>query len=136
MGFIFEIIAELFGDIFGSAWKERRAERHQEQSSQIDCGLRVIAGAHEGIKKGWHVRRTRVHTGGLDFGRRTPTLVGVREVVTERQYQPRLGWRIDSSFQIVELRTDSATLEWAVPADKLEWAVMRVRGSDPSAPQP
>jgi hypothetical protein len=66
----------------------------------------------------------------------TPTLVRVREVVTERQHQPRLGWRLDSSFQIVELRTDFATLEWAVPADRLEWAVMRVQGSDPSAPQP
>jgi hypothetical protein len=71
----------------------------------------------------------------LDFGRRTPTSVQVRAVVTQRQYRPRWPrWRVDSSFQIVELKTDSATLEWAVPEDKLAWAMARVRNAEPPPP--
>jgi len=36
----------------------------------------------------------------------------------------------DTTWQIVEVMTDSATLEWAVPEDKLEWAMERVRDSE------
>jgi hypothetical protein len=134
MGFIFDIIFELFASVFHLDLHERGARRRQEQSSQIDCGLRVVAGTHAGLQSRWRVRRTRVHPGGLDFGRKTPTLVRVRNVATERQYSPRWpGMRIDSSFQIVEVETDSATLEWAVPEDKLEWALEHVRGTGKSA---
>jgi len=135
MGFVFDIILELLGSILGSEWRDRRARKHQ-RSGRLDCGLRVIAGSQEGLRNGWRVRRAFVHPGRLELGRRMPTPVHVRAVVTERQR--RLHWResrliFDTTWQIVEVMTDSATLEWAMPADKLEWAVAHVRGSNPSA---
>jgi hypothetical protein len=135
MGFIFDLISEFLASILGEEWRDRRARKNQ-QSGQVDCGLRVIAGSQVGLRNGWRVRRASVHSGRLEFGRRTPTSVQVRAVFTERKR--RMGWResrliFDPTWQIVELMTDSATLEWTVPEDKLEWAVARVRGSDASA---
>jgi hypothetical protein len=40
--------------------------------------------------------------------------------------------RVEADSQIVELTTKTATLEWAVPADRLEWALKRVQSSWPS----
>jgi len=61
----------------------------------------------------------------------------VRTVDTDRPRRPRgrESWfSVDSSYRIVELTTGSATLEWALAEDKLEWAVACVRSSDiPSA---
>jgi hypothetical protein len=132
VAFIIDIIVMGLGMLLGDEWRDRQGRKRQQQSSQIDCGLRVIAGPHAGLMKGWRVRCTRVHAGGLDFGRRTPTSVRVRAVLTERQYRPR--WRVDSSFQIVELKTDSATLVWAVPEEKFAWAMARVRCAEPRLP--
>lgn len=134
MGFIFDLISEFFASIMGEEWRDRRARKNQ-QADQVDCGLRVIDGSQAGLRKGWRVRRASLQSGGLEFGRRSPTSVQVRAVFTERQR--RMGWResrliFDPTWQIVELRTDSATLEWMVPEDQMEWAVARVRGSDPS----
>ena len=115
-----------------SAWSRRRGRKRQ-QVGEIDCGLRVIAGSQEGFGVGWDHDRAFVHSGRLDFGRGTSIPVQVRAVVTDRQRQPRgrEAWStVSSNCLIVERMTDSATLEWAVPADKLEWAIARVQGSD------
>jgi hypothetical protein len=132
MGFIFDVIIQFFLEIFGIERDDRRARKRQ-QSGQIDCGVRVIVGSQEGLKNRWKVSRTFVYPGRLEFGRRAPILVQVGAVVTERQRHPR-GWEAwliaDTTWQIVELVTDSATLEWAVPEDKLEWAMARVRGTE------
>jgi hypothetical protein len=135
MGFVFDIIFEFFATMFGMERRDRRALKHQA-AGQVDCGLRVMGGSQGGLKNGWRVRRATVHSGNLIFGQRRPIFVQVRAVSTDRQH--RMGWResrliFDESWQIVEVITDSATLEWAVPEDKLEWAVARLRGSDPSA---
>jgi hypothetical protein len=64
------------------------------------------------------IGRAFVQPGRLEFGRRTATSVQVGAVVTEWQRHLRGGesWLIaDTTSQIVELMTDSATLEWAVP---------------------
>jgi len=129
MGFVFDMIVQFVLEIFGIDWDERRGRKRQ-QSGQIDCGLRVMVGSHVGLKNGWRSGRAFVHPGRLEFGRRRPTSVTVRAVVTERQRQPRgreACLNLIPTYQIVELMTDSATLEWAVPEDKLEWAMARVR---------
>jgi hypothetical protein len=134
MGFISDLISEFLASILGEEWREKRARKHQE-ADKVDCGLRVIGGSQAGLRNGWRVSRASLQSGRLEFGRRTPTSVRVRAVVTERQR--RMGWRasrliFDPTWQIVELTTDSATLEWMVPEDQMEWAVARVRGSDSS----
>jgi hypothetical protein len=135
MGSIFDLIFQSLGSIFGFERRDRR-ERKRQLAGQVVCGLRVIAGSEQGLRRGWRVRRAMVQPGKLEFAQRTPTSVQVRAVVTERQR--RLHWResrliLDTTWQIVELMTDSATLEWAVPEDKLEWAVARVRGFEISS---
>jgi hypothetical protein len=132
MGSIFDVLFQSLGSIFGLEWRDRR-EHKRQLAGQVVCGLRVIAGSEQGLGSGWRVRRAMVHPGRLEFAKRTPTSVQVRAVVTERQRHMR--WResrliLDTTWQIVELMTDSATLEWALPEDKLEWAVARVRGSE------
>jgi hypothetical protein len=133
MGFIFEVISGWVGGMLGNIWSSRRARKRQ-QSGQIDCGLRVISGSQEGFGVGWNHDRAFVHPGRLDFGRGTSTTpVQVSVVATDRKRQPRgrEAWSsVSPGCLIVELITDSATLEWAVPADKLGWAIARVQGSD------
>jgi len=132
VGYIFDIILVVLGARLLSAWSRRRGRKRQ-QVGEIDCGLRVIAGSQEGFGVGWDHDRAFVDSGRLDFGRGTSIPVQVRAVVTDRQRQPRgrEAWStVSSNCLVVELMTDSATLEWAVPADKLEWAIARVQGSD------
>jgi len=113
----------------GDAWRSRRGRKRQN-SGQIDCALRVIAGSQEGFTGRWDRDLSFVHPGRLDFGRGTSMPVEVHAVLTDRQRQPS-GWKdISPNYRIVELLTDSATLEWAVPADKMEWAMARVQGSE------
>jgi hypothetical protein len=133
------------GEILGQEWRDRRMRKRQ-QSGRIDCALRVIAGSQKDLKHRWRNSCAFVYGGGLEFGRRKPTSVQVRAVLTDRQRRPRgrESWfTIDTSWQIVELVTDSATLEWAVPEDKLEWAMALVqetpsasRFASPECPHP
>jgi len=132
MGSVFDVIFQSLGSMFGLNLQDRR-ERKRQLDGQVVCGLRVIAGSERGLRSGWRVRRAIVHPGRLELAKKTPTSVQIRSVVTERQRHMR--WResrliLDTTWQIVEIVTDSATLEWALPEDKLEWAVARVRGSE------
>jgi hypothetical protein len=128
MGFLFDLLFADLGHKLGEAWMSRR----NHKSGRIGCRVRVIAGTQEGLRGRWQHRCARVYPGRLDFGRRIPTQVRVRAVVTERQREPRWPdalW-VNPDFQIVELTTDSATLEWAVHSGNLKWALARVQGSE------
>ena len=138
MGFIFDLLAGIVGDALMPEWRGRN-------SGKVGCGLRVIAGSQNGLKGstwspryalGWYTSRAIVYPGRLEFGRRTPISLPILTIVTDRQREPtrreRL-WPLDLTYQIVELTTETATLEWAVPEDKLEWAVERLRGSEISS---
>lgn len=129
LDFIVDFIVNCVGVTRGEAWISRRGR----ESGKIQCGLRVIAGTQGGLKGGWNKSRAFVHPGRLEFGRRTPISVRVREVVTDRQRRPHgreLLWQLTGDNQIVVLMSDSATLEWALPDDGFEWALERVRGSE------
>jgi hypothetical protein len=64
-----------------------------------------------------------------------PISVTVGTVATERQRKPndREKWKVNVDSEIVELTTDTATLEWAVPTKKLRWALERLQSSDVSS---
>jgi len=135
MGFIFEIISSFIGEVFGAAWTDRFASKRQK-SGRVDCGLRVIAGSQAGLKNRWKGSRANVHAGRLEFGRMKAVSVGVTSVGTElREPRGTEKWLyFDPDYRIVELRTDSATLEWAVPKDKAQWALAFLRGSEVPSP--
>jgi hypothetical protein len=135
MGFIFDIIAEFIASMFGDAWADRFASKRQK-SGRVDCGLRVIAGSQAGLRSRWKGSRANVHAGRLEFGRWKAISVDVTAVGTElREPRGTEKWLyFDPDYRIVELRTDSATLEWAVPKDKAEWALACLRGSEVPSP--
>jgi hypothetical protein len=58
-----------------------------------------------------------------------PISVSVRAVATERQRQPNGGelWKVNADSEIVELTTDTATLEWAVPTRRLKRTLERLQ---------
>jgi hypothetical protein len=142
VGFIFDFVLSLIGTIVGEAWLDRWRGR---RSPEFSCNLRVIAGFQPGLRDGWHDGEVSVHPGRLEFEvwfrhgdglrglialkPRPPVSLLVGAVDTARQRKPNGGetWKVNADSEIVELTTETATLEWAVPANKLKWALDRVR---------
>jgi hypothetical protein len=147
MGMIGEFVFSLVGELFTPGPRTGMDPR-----AFYACGLRVVAGSHEGLGGSWRDGEAIVYPGGLDFepflhardGLRAalstapPISVPVSAVVTARQRQPndQEAGEIRADSQIVELTTKTATLEWAVPADRLERALKRVQASWPSEVSP
>ena len=142
MGFIFDLVAGSVGEGLVPEWRKRK-------SAEFDCHLRVIAGSQEGLGDGWHYGDVSVQPGSLEFvvgyelsdgllkGFRKPSppiSVTVGAVATERQRKPndRERWKVNLDSEIVELTTDTATLEWAVPTQRLEGALERLQNREVS----
>jgi hypothetical protein len=140
MGFIFDLLAMIIGDAWLDRWRRRK-------SVEFDCSLRVIDGSQEGLRDGWHQGDVSVQPGKLEFvvgyqlrdgfraGFRKPSppiSVAVSTVATERQRKPnnRENWKVNADSEIVELTTDTANLEWAVPTKRLKWALERLQSSE------
>ena len=148
MGILDELVFSIVGELFTPGPRSG-----QDPHDIFACSLRVIAGSQEGLGDGWRDGEATAYPGGLDFeasfqvrdGLRAalrtepPTIsVPVSAVVTARQRQPNdeETGTVKGDSQIVELTTETATLEWAVPADRLESALKRVQASWPSAVSP
>jgi len=136
MGFIFDLLVEL---LVPGPWRRKPA--------QFNCNLRVIDGSQEGLGDGWHYGDMSVHPGRLEFvvgyefrdgllkGFRKPSppiSVTVVTVATERQRKPNDSekWKVSLDSEIVELTTDTATLEWAVPTKRSKFALERLQSSE------
>jgi hypothetical protein len=146
MGFISGFVSDF---VFGLLGDSVVADLGKDDLAEFDCSLRVIAGRQEGLSDGWRDGQASVYPRGLDFeasfhakdgvpaALRTsppPISVTVRAAATARQRQPSDAEtrKVNADSQIVELTTDTATLEWAVPTKKLKAALERVRSSWPS----
>jgi hypothetical protein len=147
MDFIFDLVIDLLTSIFGDALVDRWRRR---KSAEFDCSLRVIDGSQEGLRDGWHPGDVTVHPGRLEFvvgyqfrdgfleGFRQlppPISLTVGTVATERQRKPndREKWKVNVDSEIVELTTDTATLEWAVPTKRLKSALVHLQSSEVSS---
>jgi|ERR1035437_792932 hypothetical protein len=144
------IISGFVSDFLFSLWGDSVvADLGKDDLAEFACSLRVIAGSQEGLSDGWHDGQASIYPGGLDFevsfhakdGLRTalrtapPTVsVTVTAIAAARQRQPNDAEtrKVNADSQIVELTTDTATLEWAVPTQKLKAALERVQSSWPS----
>jgi hypothetical protein len=137
MGFIFDLLAELL-----------MPGPRKSKSAEFNCSLHVIAGSQEGLRDGWQDGEVTVHPGRLEFGvgyqLRDGFLEGFRKpsppismtvvtVTTERQRKPNKDdgwWNVNVDSEIVELTTDTATLEWAVPTKRLKFALERLQSAE------
>lgn len=143
VGFIFDLLATMVGDALMPEWRKRK-------SAEFDCSLRVIDGSQEGLGDGWHCGEVSVQPGRLGFvvgyqlrdgfleGFRKPAppiSVTVGSVATERQRKPndREEWKVNVNSEIVELTTDTAALEWAVPTKGLKLALERLQSAGVSS---
>ena len=136
MGFIFDLLLEL---LMPGPWRRK--------SAVFDCNLREIEGSQEGPGDGWHYGDVSVHPGRLEFevgyelrdgllkgfGKPAPPIsVTVDTVAPERQRNPNDSekWKVSVDRVFVELTTDTATLEWAVPTKRLKFALERLQSSE------
>jgi hypothetical protein len=146
MGFISDFVLDCGSRLLGDSVV---AKLGKDDLAEFDCSLRVIAGRQEGLSHGWHDGHASVYPGGLDFeasfhtkdGLRTalrtsapPISLTVNAVATARQRQSNNeeSRKVNADSQIVELTTRTATLEWAVPTNRLKGALERVQSSWPS----
>jgi hypothetical protein len=146
MGFISDFVFDCGSRLLGNSAVARLGK---DDLAEFACSLRVIAGSQEGLSHGWHDGQASVYPGGLDFeasfhakdGLRAalrtsppPISVTVTAVATARQRQPNDAEtrKVNADSQIVELTSDTATFEWAVPTKKLKGALERVQSSWPS----
>jgi len=139
MGFIFDLLLQL---PMPGQWRRRN-------STTFNCNLRVIDGSQERLGDGWHYGDVTVHPGRLElevghelrdgflkgFRKPAPPIsVTVGAVATERQRKPNDSekWKVSLDSEIVEITTDTATLEWAVPLKRLKLALARLQSSETS----
>ncbi|GLZ41088.1 hypothetical protein [Actinokineospora sp. NBRC 105648] len=114
----------------------RRATRYAERG-QLECGFRVLQGHQDGLTTGWrhglatlavdHI--TFVATiGGVRFLKRQPIHLTVEGVNADTPRQPSGREIISASpvTRVIQLRTPTAVLEWAILADQVTWAVHQV----------
>ena len=133
LDFVFGLLVQIFGDASVDRWRRRKTD-------QFDSSLRVIVGSQEGLRDGWHQGDVTVHPGKLEFvvgyqfrdgflegfrKPKPPISVTVGTVGTEKQRQPNDSekWTVNVDSEIVELTTNTATLEWAVPTKRLNSAL-------------
>jgi hypothetical protein len=145
MGSILEFVFGFLGDAVA-------AEAGRDHLAEFDCSLRVIAGSQDGLGDGWREGQATVYPGGLEFVDSfhpkgllradwvpaPPISLQVVAVVTARQHQPndQATGKVNANSQIVELTTDTATLEWALPTDGLSSALEYLQSSWPSEVPP
>jgi hypothetical protein len=121
-----EFLSEFFGAVFegflGDRYQGRRVRRLQARH-QLECGLRVIAGSQPGFSARWTHRTAALSPGYIRMNKR---LVVVERVLPAEPRTPsrnEMRWSVNPNTRIVQLKTRTATLEWAVIASQVDWAM-------------
>ena len=117
-----ELIGGFIGQWFGDRYTDRKAARLQKES-RAECGLRVISGSHRGLSQKWRHETMRLSQGRIQlYG---STQVKVRSIDRESLREPtsKEAWSINRRMRLVRIETESATLEWAVFAGQVDWAI-------------
>ncbi len=103
---------------------------------KLECGLRVVEGAQEGLTREWWFGIAELDPGRLTLSwrtllmRRRVVVVEVRSVYASPVRE--MGWAmsmaINPAAPVLQLGTAGAVLEWVIakPADR-EWAVERLQ---------
>ncbi|WP_369069372.1 hypothetical protein [Kineococcus terrestris] len=124
----------------------RRVGERLAAGDRLECGVRVVDGHQDGLTRRWRPGVATLHPGRVDFAhtvgglrflRRRPVTVAVRSVdaALPREVRGAEVLLVAPGARVVQLRTSSAVLEWAIaPAERIPWALERVQGTDGSSP--
>lgn len=103
---------------------------------KLECGLRVVEGAHDGLGKHWRFGIALIDPGRISLPGRTMLLrravlvVDVLSVYTSPIRTMGFAWEmsVNPGAPILQVRTADAILDWVIvqPTD-LEWAVARLQ---------
>ena len=116
----------------GSA-EQRRLAAIARAEGKARGVLRVVDGEAHGLARGWRGFEVRPLEGAITFefnrlvvdkvGRRTEPLSG------------RESLRIpEGTFEVIELRTPTGTVEWALMPEDVAWVIDRVGRPEPGTP--
>lgn len=140
---VLSFLAELLLDPSGlfDGWRDRRPERRYRRralAAGIPCALRVVEGAHPGLRRRWRRGAARVPPGALVFdpasrGRQRMT-VFVRSATLQQPWDiPRRAPRgVGPRPRRIVLTTAQSTLEWLVPEEQVERAMGVARTRAPT----
>ncbi|WP_369054872.1 hypothetical protein [Kineococcus terrestris] len=124
----------------------RRVAQRLAAGDRLECSLRVVDGHQDGLARRWRPGVATLHpgqvtfahtVGGLRFLRRRPITFAVQAVdaALPRQVRGAEVLLVAPGARVVQLRTPSAVLEWAIaPAERIDWVLERVQDAAGSAP--
>ena len=101
---------------------------------RLGCGLRVVSGDIEGLARRWRhgaveldaavIRCRRGLPGGVSGARPGASLLSLPVEGVQGRRRPRVGewWSVSPACVVLSIRSQGATVEWAVLASQEAWA--------------
>lgn len=125
MDFLGDLVGEVLGDVVADKARKglRRVRgRGDPADGGAGCALKIVSGSQEGLSQHWRLGSAQSAPGELRFtqhriARPAITVLGAHET-TDRVSLPQLG-----TCFVAQLRTPTATLALAMPAEPLALAL-------------
>src|SRR5579862_1392972 len=125
MDFLGDLIGDVLGDVVADKAGQglrRMQRRFGPAAGGTACGLKIISGGQDGLSQHWRLGAAQCAPGELRFtqyGRTRPpiTVLGAHET-SDQVSLPQLG-----ACFVAQLRTPTATLALAMPAEPLALAL-------------
>lgn len=126
LGLVGDLLGGMLGGLGGDRIVKKRGERLAKEG-KVECGLRVLSGSHPRVSGRWMHSTAELSPGRITMG---GIVVRITEIdaTAPRRPRGREAWSVSPQAAIVRLvASTGATLEWAVLADRLPWALEQVR---------
>jgi hypothetical protein len=131
--FLVKLVVERVSGALVERLKRRRADGRMSRGN-VDCALKVMNGSQRGLSRRWRQMSATVSAGRLDVrghwwrGFRVIPPVSVVAVRSPALLAAAWDdWALAPGCLVVELQTPSATLAWAVIADRLPGALEQLQ---------
>jgi hypothetical protein len=130
---VFDFLGDVLGAYIGTAAAERLRKGGVDRRGRLPCALRVLEGDQAGLRRRWRHGKAAVSPGRIDFFPRRPLAreitIPVHSVSRLHERQPRgaEAWWVSPRSRIVEVRTATAILEWAIISDHVRGALTEIR---------
>jgi hypothetical protein len=101
-------------------------EEGRAAKNRLSCSVRVISGTHPPLSGMWWAGTATLGPGTIVLTKKMS--VNVLEVDRSQLRRPKV-WEqygVDLQSEIVQIRTESAVLEWSMRPKFLDWAIGRV----------